>query len=451
MFDKTSASSLQVKLYQNHVWRCNGPCQKRRPYFGIVRRVNNKVPGSSDYWWNSHKRLCGGTFLKIKEPEKTAKPVKHPIKKVSKTNADITKYINNNNETNKSKSTVASGRKSINSFNDTKVENPVPVIKHPVFTGSGETIPSPNSIVAETVRNVWANKTLPPTSNTFTKIQPVSSSQINKKKRISDVINLTPPKKIKKIDDYFKTTASNILKDVYGKDFTVTQSNDKLKAAVVNTALVECPICNAKVDINLINAHIDECLNKDVIEKISKETIVEIKPSTSLKPDETTRKDTSKVIHIPDIIPNKINVADKPIRTHNVIKLEIKEDSDFPVLKDSIDLTHIQIKVEPTINCIDVTNKPGTSKAVHTCPCCGKTIDIAIQEHLEECLIFDTDTTIPEGSLPDRTIVIEDSDDEFDETQTFNATGTKSPCPCCMTMVEAADMNDHLDMCLGID
>ncbi|KAI4470043.1 hypothetical protein MML48_1g18655 [Holotrichia oblita] len=60
----------EVRLYQQHWWRCNGPCQTRKPYFGMVRRATNRAPGPYDRWWSEHARTCGGTFIKVKEPEK---------------------------------------------------------------------------------------------------------------------------------------------------------------------------------------------------------------------------------------------------------------------------------------------------------------------------------------------------------------------------------------------
>lgn len=89
-----------------------------------------------------------------------------------------------------------------------------------------------------------------------------------------------------------------------------------------------------------------------------------------------------------------------------------------------------------------------SSQDQHTCACCGKKISKPIEQHLDECLVFfDHNTTIPEEN--NSTIVIDDDDDEFDESMTMNATGTKTPCPCCLEMVEQKAMNDHLDLCLN--
>jgi len=64
----------EVRSYQNHVWKCDGPCQNRPPYFGIVRRAMNRQPSPHDTWWKQHQETCGGTYHKIAEPDPKSKP-----------------------------------------------------------------------------------------------------------------------------------------------------------------------------------------------------------------------------------------------------------------------------------------------------------------------------------------------------------------------------------------
>ncbi|XP_078069474.1 DNA-dependent metalloprotease SPRTN [Mustelus asterias] len=72
----------EVDEYRQHWWRCDGPCQKRRPYFGYVKRAMNRAPSARDPWWAEHQQTCGGTYTKVKEPEnykaKKGKPSKLP-------------------------------------------------------------------------------------------------------------------------------------------------------------------------------------------------------------------------------------------------------------------------------------------------------------------------------------------------------------------------------------
>ncbi|KAF9966125.1 hypothetical protein BGZ70_003220 [Mortierella alpina] len=63
----------EVAHYQTHVWKCNGPCQHRPPYFGLVKRSMNRPPQPADRWFAEHQSSCGGTYTKISEPEPTPK------------------------------------------------------------------------------------------------------------------------------------------------------------------------------------------------------------------------------------------------------------------------------------------------------------------------------------------------------------------------------------------
>ena len=58
-----------MNLYKTHVWRCNGLCQHRKPFFGYVKRTSNRAPGPNDTWWAQHSAICGGYFAKVSEPE----------------------------------------------------------------------------------------------------------------------------------------------------------------------------------------------------------------------------------------------------------------------------------------------------------------------------------------------------------------------------------------------
>lgn len=64
----------EVDHYRVHVWKCDGPCRHRAPYFGLVKRSLNRPPQKADRWWAEHQRTCGGTFHKIKGPKKHTAP-----------------------------------------------------------------------------------------------------------------------------------------------------------------------------------------------------------------------------------------------------------------------------------------------------------------------------------------------------------------------------------------
>ncbi|ELW68154.1 sprT-like domain-containing protein Spartan [Tupaia chinensis] len=79
----------EVDEYRRHWWRCSGPCKHKPPYYGYVKRATNRAPSANDYWWAEHQRACGGTYVKIKEPENYSKKgkgktklEKHPLSAV---------------------------------------------------------------------------------------------------------------------------------------------------------------------------------------------------------------------------------------------------------------------------------------------------------------------------------------------------------------------------------
>jgi len=72
-------SSLNISIYhtfhdevdehRKHVWKCNGRCQSKPPYFGVVKRAMNRPPGPNDSWYSRHQQQCGGEWTKISEPK----------------------------------------------------------------------------------------------------------------------------------------------------------------------------------------------------------------------------------------------------------------------------------------------------------------------------------------------------------------------------------------------
>ncbi|NXN27205.1 SPRTN protein, partial [Nycticryphes semicollaris] len=80
----------EVDLYRQHWWRCNGPCQNRKPYFGYVKRSMNRAPSARDFWWAEHQETCGGTFTKVKEPENFSKKSKEKSQPANLPNSEST-------------------------------------------------------------------------------------------------------------------------------------------------------------------------------------------------------------------------------------------------------------------------------------------------------------------------------------------------------------------------
>ncbi|XP_066239223.1 DNA-dependent metalloprotease SPRTN isoform X1 [Saccopteryx leptura] len=78
----------EVDEYRQHWWRCDGSCQFRKPYYGYVKRATNRAPSAHDHWWAEHQNTCGGTYIKIKEPENYSKKGKGKTKLIATENKD---------------------------------------------------------------------------------------------------------------------------------------------------------------------------------------------------------------------------------------------------------------------------------------------------------------------------------------------------------------------------
>lgn len=83
----------EVMIYKQHWWKCNGPCQYNKPFYGCVKRSMNRAPGPYDRWWANHQANCSGIFIKVKEPEGYGLKKKTPVPKAIKPVNKITNFI----------------------------------------------------------------------------------------------------------------------------------------------------------------------------------------------------------------------------------------------------------------------------------------------------------------------------------------------------------------------
>lgn len=132
----------EVAMYKTHIWRCNGICQHRKPFYGWVKRTSNRAPGPNDNWWAKHQDTCSGTFVKVSQPEPKIKAKKAKIE--DKSTPKITNWLNSTkNNTNTPKS---------NFGGFTKMNGGGTVVLKP--TAKNRTITSDNS---ENADNILSN------------------------------------------------------------------------------------------------------------------------------------------------------------------------------------------------------------------------------------------------------------------------------------------------------
>lgn len=350
----------EVRLYKQHWWRCDGPCQKWRPFFGMVRRATNRAPGPYDRWWGEHSRNCGGNFIKVKEPDKIEKrPIK--VDKV-KSKQDIRNFLTKNNvhtlpSNSKNSPAVSSvipttsnivGFKNLNSNSGTKgaVKNGNTIVITKKSTNSSkENVEPSTSNKSESkinnndyavVRNHWLNK--------FPSTAP---------KRTTEVISIHKAK-IPKLDK--KNTA-------------------------------ECPICRVNIELDIFNIHLDECLE---FQNNEQECII--------CNQKIPKADYEKHVYIcsdKNFIDNELNKS----------FIDLTQDDDSEIICDNEKInclacgkeilkkdlnTHLDDCLSGVFNVKTEFNddEASNSNKMYNCPICMKLVpELEMNLHVDECLI----------------------------------------------------------------
>ncbi|CAO1438012.1 unnamed protein product [Diamesa tonsa] len=276
----------EVNMYKVHWWRCEGPCKDRKPYFGFVKRTANRAPGPNDMWWSKHQQSCGGTFVKVKEPEKKTKKATKAIKD-KPTGTPIKKPP--------AKKRAPAKKSPTESPNTSDIRNFFP-------TNKPTTLPSysakPPTKKAPETGNIIGFKDL----GSAEKVQPVirdielfkgpgvSLGGGSKKSRLLDLYDNKPkiPDKKRKlfteetivIEDYITPTSTQSIHDSIRHEFDddddiiliddefddefesppKTSIPQPSTSSSSSQSTCNCPVCNMSLDINEINNHLDHCL-----------------------------------------------------------------------------------------------------------------------------------------------------------------------------------------------
>lgn len=214
----------EVSLYQQHWWKCNGPCQYSKPFYGFVKRSINRAPGPYDRWWANHQAICSGSFIKIKEPEG------YGLKK-------------------KSTAFPAHKQSAVKSVN--KITNFIKILD------------SKEKKISENNANLYSK----PIGSDLQKVQ--LDLNLN-----SETINLTTDSPSKKIpedtinqDLYLlnddETTLCPVCQDPVFTDWLNTHLQNCSQLKEMFSSEIEdtcrCPACDEKVSRTLMNEHLDNC------------------------------------------------------------------------------------------------------------------------------------------------------------------------------------------------
>ncbi|CAL7948264.1 unnamed protein product [Xylocopa violacea] len=475
----------EVKLYQQHWWRCNGPCHKRAPYFGTVRRAMNRAPGPNDFWWKEHQQTCGGQFIKIKEPEnfkvKTSKS-KEKVKPLSKNN-------------NSSRNMIDWLIKSTQSVPKPKLAST------PNSTKS--TINNQNSLngftkLGNTVNNVhgWGTGGPSISSNSQKHASPASSRvSIPVKFSSSGILGGSNGGRSNLLDKLYtgKTKSSQESNKIITLGETVINVEVKSPSVSNNQTvnkeeikLVECPICSNFVTNNEINKHVDTCLI------ISNDKADKTKMTIKRYNDNSTKSEVKQN----NFSPSQKRKSDASIFSNKQPKLtdmqNCSQKTNCPICNNSFDLVYINdhldkclletdrqdnnsiIKLDDTdcnnesiisLNSTSSDSSPCSSitenskdfyvatnikknviiTTAHNCLVCNELIlpGTSLNDHLEDCIgnVFKDDSFL--------SFDCDNSETPEVVPQAHDYQNDKYPCPVCMQLIAESLMNQHLDVCLA--
>ncbi|GFU26273.1 sprT-like domain-containing protein Spartan, partial [Nephila pilipes] len=284
----------EVDSYRRHWWKCDGPCQNRRPFYGIVKRAMNRAPGPRDNWWAQHQASCGGKFSKIKEPEdykqKSLKRKPQETKN-EKPSVGIKSFFgpSTSKSDNSTLSNIAKKQKGANIDVFAKEENLVSVLSgqsstptapplreknDPIpFAGRGFELGSasseaPKSFLAKLRKdigfpkrqiihqNLASTKVVQPNSSTVKNLK--NSNFVMKESASYDTFSTVESN----VADQSKLKQSSIEKFVNSPSRTANKEDHQKQSSASEhiSETVKCPICSKVLPSTDINKHLDQCL-----------------------------------------------------------------------------------------------------------------------------------------------------------------------------------------------
>lgn len=279
----------EVELYKKHWWRCDGECRNRKPYYGYVKRTSNRAPGKNDFWWNEHQRTCGGTFIKVKEPEKTEKKKKETKKDKQGKIGDIRKYFPSVS----SQSSDAEDDEFETDDRGLVVGTPP---KTPKVTKEPKVIPTSGGKIlggkGDGKSKLLSNQ--PSTSSNGVKLGGAGNGRsrlldmfekkneptAKKKEALSVPTSLPGPAKKIKVEepkisrksiyqailDEFEDDDIILIDDEFDDSLGDSGVKRNLEKPNETDELCKCPICNRAMKMEEINSHLDECLTLQVLD-----------------------------------------------------------------------------------------------------------------------------------------------------------------------------------------
>ncbi|XP_015428460.1 PREDICTED: sprT-like domain-containing protein Spartan [Dufourea novaeangliae] len=456
----------EVKLYKQHWWRCNGPCQKKAPYFGTVRRAMNRAPGPNDFWWKEHQQTCNGQFIKIKEPENfkaKGSKNKEKVKPAAKSNGSTNNMFNwltkpTSTITVSPSPSTSKTIKPIEKFSNS--QNGLKKLGNNTNNVHGWGTGGPNGSNGS---NSSPKTTSVSGTPTFSCSGILGGFNTGRSNLLSKFDNSNKRRKLNTNTEAPKNTINTFVKSK-STDSTNRQSNGQL---VKEVKLIECPVCSNFVSDGDVNKHLDSCLmttGKKSIHNVSntkkqknekncssaQKRKIDVDTFSKKQPELDNLKVSNcpvcnKIFNLKDIndhLDNCLSQSDTDCKTEtkndSIISLSSSSSDDLSLLnEESKDL-----QGQTPVSKFQTNNT--TEADSHKCLVCNTFIPLgtSLNDHLEDCIgsVFNDDSTLS----------IDCDNKEVSETalETSCNQSDTYPCPVCMELVLQSFMNRHLDVCL---
>ncbi|XP_057323033.1 DNA-dependent metalloprotease SPRTN [Microplitis mediator] len=458
----------EVRLYQQHWWRCNGPCQHRKPFFGTVRRAMNRAPGPSDFWWKNHQQTCGGEFIKIREPD-VQKPKNKKSNEVSKP-LPKQNTLDNFIQTNLPKNKISGDGEIVLLGSKTKTVNSKTVSGDSNSTSEGikKLGNKTNNVFGFGTGGPGSKSSNPTPSNTkpFTSPKPpanrvnfsgtLGGSNSGTSNLLTRFMSPGPKSKPASTDKSNEAAGKNapqcpicnksIPDDNINHHIDLclaandTDSNPPRKRLKVESKDHECPFCHEKFEADLIDLHVDVCLNLDsTADNTATPQALNSSSDNSHSRDSPARPETNR-INCPKC--NRL-FRSESINDHLDVCLNEAGDLAQPPDNSYVNLTNDDIT--------DLTASPVKSKTeTIECVACGRYINIKqYSDHSDECL-KKAKNKLEKDLGP--VIVIDDSDSKpgCSKTSGSSKSHTRNTYKClvCDSMISREiPLNEHLETC----
>ncbi|XP_063610983.1 DNA-dependent metalloprotease dvc-1-like isoform X2 [Penaeus indicus] len=366
----------EVNKFRIHVYRCDGPCVSRRPFFGVLRRAIERPPGPTDRWWQRHAQECGGTFHKIEGPG--AKPMPTSQKLGNRLNKE---------KVPQNQSAGSFGSKKLANFNQGRIMNSKGNMdKHKISPGSSsaKTKAFDEESVLQRIREKYSNARQ--TKLLSMDERPDMTLGANCKfveGRMNYNYQAKSPTKIK-VDKYIRRFRQ--AKNLFSADDSESGSSSRKSVAHSpnNTqrshnipSLSICPICSERIPDAMYEQHLNQCFGEDMNfdSEFNDEESIGSKAEASV---EQSKEDVWEALSDTKTCHNCGSV---------VLAAEMKLHLQYCIDSDDDDDESFDDRNKKFHESKDLEDKPGPG--IVSCPSCMERVrEEQIQEHLDQCLTF---------------------------------------------------------------